>query len=69
VGTRKLYRLAGKISKAIQPLLIILGFSGPKVDPQRSEAGCAGGLRRAAEHIRPPGDLEIDKTCGYDRSL
>jgi hypothetical protein len=49
--------------------LIIPWLSGSEVDPQRTETRRAGRLGSVAEHIRSPGDLEIDETGGYDRSL
>ena len=68
VGGRLRY-LAGKTGESIHPLLFIGRFPGPKVDPQCSEAGCTGRLWSAAEHIRLPGDLEIDKAGSHDRGL
>ena len=50
-------------------LLALLLFSCTEINPQRPEVGCAGGLGGAVEYIRPPGDLEIGKTGGHDRSL
>jgi hypothetical protein len=61
--------LAGKVFQSLRPLLIIRRFFSPEVDTQRAKARRARRLRRAAEHIALPRDLEIDKTGGYDRSL
>jgi len=52
-----------------RPLLIIPRFTSPKVYAQCAKVGCAGRLGGAAEHVCSPGDLEIDKTGCYDRSL
>ena len=66
---RILFRFAAQIRQGLCPFLIVDRFSCPEVDSQRSKVGCAGCLRRALEDIALPGDLEIDKTRGYHRSL
>jgi len=45
------------------------GHPGAEIDPQRTKVRGAGGMRRAAEDVSPPGDFEIDKTGGHDRVL
>ncbi len=64
-----LFCFAGQISQSLCQFLIVDRFSCSEVDAQCAKTCRAGRLRRAAKHITLPGDLEIDKTGGYDRSL
>ena len=56
-------------SQGRSPFRLILWFAGPKVNADRTELGGATRLRRIAEDIGAPGDLEADKTGRYYRDL
>ncbi len=51
------------------PLLLVYCLASAEVDAKRAEVGGTTCLGRAAEDVRPPGDLEVDKAGGYNCSL
>jgi hypothetical protein len=51
------------------PLRVVRRLSRPEVDPDRAELRGVRCLRRTAEDIRAPGDLEVHESRRDDRRL
>jgi hypothetical protein len=51
------------------PFFAVGCFPRTEINTDRAETRRTGLLWRAAKHIRPPSDLETDKSCCYDRGL
>jgi len=51
------------------PLPLVARLPRPEVDADRAELRGVRRLRRAAEHVRTPGDLEVHESRGDDRRL
>lgn len=51
------------------PFFLARCLACAEVDAKRPKVGGAARLWRAAEYIRAPGDLEIDKASSHDRGL
>lgn len=53
----------------MSPLKFVTGFARAKIDPDGAELRRARRLRRSAEHVRAPRDLESHESSRHDRGV